>query len=258
MTVLIVRLACLLTILFSVAACLPAPQPTLTPLPPIPSETATQTPTVVWFPPTATIPPFPTQTLAPPTPEQRPNVGEVIFRDDFSSPELWNLARGQTASAALGKNELTLAIQEGRTYIASARSQPVLGDFYVEITASPTLCHGLDEYGLLVRYASGGDFYRFSLSCDGQVRLDRVLGGQASTPHPWELGLMVPVGAPSSSRLGVWVVGKELRCFVNDHYQFTVTDPSISSGLIGVFARSTGEGALTVSFSDLVVREVKP
>jgi hypothetical protein len=202
--------------------------------------------------------PFPTQTIAIPTPEQRPNLGEIIFSDDFSSAEPWSLARGATSSAALGKNELTLAIQEGRTYIATTRSQPLLDNFYIEITANPTLCRGLDEYGLLLRVASAGDFYRFALSCDGQVRLDRVLGGQASTPHPWELGLMVPVGAPSTARLGVWVVGKELRCFVNDHYQFTVSDPTLGAGLIGVFARSSGEGALTVNFSDLVVRSVTP
>jgi hypothetical protein len=259
LVMLMVRLACFLTILFSLAACLPVSLPTETLQPsPIPGETPTLTPTVIWFPPTRTPIPFPTQTIAPPTPEQRPNLGEIIFTDDFSSAEFWDLAFGQTASAALGKNELTLAIQEGRTYIATTRSQPILGDFYAEITASPTLCHSMDEYGLLVRYASAGDFYRFAISCDGQVKLDRVLNGQASTPHPWELGLMVPVGAPSSSRLGIWVAGKEIRCFVNDRYQFTVTDPSISSGLIGMFARSTGEGALTVSYSDLVVREVLP
>jgi hypothetical protein len=256
---LMVRLTCFLTILFVLVGCMPVSLPTETPQPsPIPSQTATLTPTVLWFPPTRTLAPYPTQTIAPPTPEQRPNLGNILVTDDFSTAEFWNLARGQTASAALGKKELTLAIQEGKTYIATTRNQPTLNNFYVEITASPTLCSGLDEYGLLVRYASAGDFYRFALSCDGQVKLDRVLNGQASTPHPWEMGLMVPVGAPSSARLGIWVVGKEIRCFVNDRYQFTVTDPSISSGLIGVFARSTGAGALTVSFSDLVIREVTP
>lgn len=260
--IVMLRFTCFLLLLCLSACSFLFETPSLPTDTPFPSATLvdTQTPTstIVWFPPTSTFTPFPTQTIVPPTPEKRPGVGEIIFRDDFSDPELWALYRTDVGGAAFGKNELTIAIQNERAYIASTRNKPMLDNFYLEVTASPTLCHGLDEYGLLLHYASASDFYRFSLSCDGQVRLDRVLHGQASTPQAWMLGAMVPVGAPSFSRLGVWLVGKEIRCFVNDQYQFTVTDPTIPSGLVGVFARSVGEDALTVSFSDLVVKEVLP
>jgi len=68
----------------------------------------------------------------------------------------------------------------------------------------------------------------------------------------------VPPGAPSSSRLGVWAEGKEMRFYINNEFQFSVSDPSLVSGTIGVFIRSAGENAVTVSFSDLVVREIIP
>jgi hypothetical protein len=46
-----------------------------------------------------------------------------------------------------------------------------------------------------------------------------------------------------------------MRFYVNGEYLFTVSDPSLRSGGLGVFARSNGENDLTVSFSDLVIRQ---
>jgi len=186
----------------------------------------------------------------------RPGLGVTLLQDDFSQADHWLLSDAVTGRVALGKHELTLAIASEKLYLYSLRDQPVLTDFYLEITASPTLCRGADEYGLLLRVSPALDFYRFSLSCDGRARLDRVYHNQASSPQPWMESGAVPPGAPSISRLGVWAVGKEMRFFANDQYLFTVKDPLLEAGAVGVFARSTGEGALTVSFSDLVVRRV--
>jgi hypothetical protein len=167
------------------------------------------------------------------------------------------LSTTTNGSAALSKNKLTIAIAAPKAYVSSVREQPVLGNFYAEITASPNLCRGADEYGLLLRVASSQDYYRFSIACNGQTRLDRIYHGQASSPQPWMLGTRVPVGSPSTSRLAVWAVGNEMRFFINEEYQFTVNDPLLTSGSLGVFARSAGDTALTVNFSNLVVRNVK-
>jgi hypothetical protein len=64
-------------------------------------------------------------------------------------------------------------------------------------------------------------------------------------------------GAPNTARLGVWVVGKEMRFFANDLYLFTVNDSTIPAGALGVFARAAGDLAVTVNFSQLIVREVE-
>jgi hypothetical protein len=238
-------------------SCAPTPAPTpsltVTPLPP----TVTATPTVVWFPPTATFTPYPTVVIEP-TPEQRPGIGDMILEDDFSDPQVWTSSISEEGSVALGVNELTIAIAENneRAYLVSTRIEPSLSDFYMEITANPMMCRGKDEYGVLLRVASQADYYRFSLSCDGSVRMDRIYHGQATSPQTWLLSGAVPPGAPSSSRLGVWAVGDEMRFFVNDEYQFTVTDPLLPSGLLGVFARSASDMAVTVNFSNLVVYTV--
>ncbi len=188
----------------------------------------------------------------------RPKLGNILFEDDFSDPKGWQLSQSDTGSIALGKNELTIAIAETNATLSTTREQPVFTNFYLEITASPSLCRGLDEYGVLFRVTNNNEYYRFSLSCDGQVRLDRIAGDQASSPQPWMLSGAVPPGAPSSSRIGIAAVGSKMDFFVNGQYQFSIKDPLISSGAVGLFARSANKMAVTVNFSDLVVYQVLP
>lgn len=218
------------------------------------SETPPPSATIVWFPPSATSPPqvFPTYTG---TPERKPDVGRVILSDDFSSAEEWDTAVSDQGSAAVSRNRLTLAVQPGFS-IASLRKETLLGDFYAEITARPSLCRGADDYGLLVRAPNNVAAYRFALSCDGSARVERFSIGQAHPLQPPVLSGDVPPGAPGQVRLGVWAVGPELRFFLNGRYQFTVTDKSYASGGIGVFAQSAGDTPVTVTFSDLVVSAV--
>jgi hypothetical protein len=241
-----------------VTACLPINTPlaviTITPTPMI---TVTASPEIVWFPPTATSTPFPTATIQP-TQEMKPGIGEILLSDNFQTGSEWLLGTTTSTSVAIGKNELTIAITAPHAYAYSYRDQPKLSDFYVEIDANPTLCRATDEYGLLLRFASPNDFYRFGITCDGQVSLDRVYKGKASSPQPWISSGVVTAAAPSTSHLAVWAVGKEIRCFVNGIYLFSVMDPTIPSGSLGVYAAASGNLAVTVNFSNLVVREITP
>jgi hypothetical protein len=188
----------------------------------------------------------------------RPKTGKILLEDNFTDPNAWTLSQSDLGSVALGVNELTIAIGEANAYLYSVREAPIFTDFYLEITAEPSLCRDLDEYGVLIRVSPKVDYYRFSLSCNGQVRLDRVIGGQASSPQPWMMSGSVPPGAPSSSRIGISARGSEMDFFVNGFYQFTIHDPVLTSGGVGVFARSTNNMAVTVNFSDLVVSELIP
>ena len=240
------------------AACLPSseplpPLPTATPLPP----TVTPTPTTVWFPPTATFTPLPTSPHVSPTVDLRVERGALILTDDFQDAESWELGELPAGIIALGKTELTIAIHQPGGYLSSMRRTTALKDYYVEVMASPSLCRGEDEYGLLLRVTNSNDFYRFSLNCQGQVRLDRYLHGEAATLKAPAYNGAVPPGAPSSSRLGVLLRGKTMQFFVNDQQVFTASDPSLLTGSLGFFARSNGDNAVTVNFSDLQIFEAE-
>jgi len=255
------KTACVAIIIFSIivtGACVPIfnplpPLPTTTPLPP----TSSSTPTIVWFPPTATHTPLPTATFSiTPTLDTRPTYGNLLFTDDFSDQAKWTLGLDAAGSMALGKKELSLAINQPQGYLSSLRKDTLLGDFYIEIVASPSICRGDDEYGLLLRVSPSLDFYRFGLTCDGKARVDRILNGQASSPHPPTLSGSIPPGAPSSSRLAVWAFGTEMLFYVNGDYLFTAHDTVLLNGGLGVFARASDEDVVTVNFSELAVYQV--
>ena len=244
------------SLILSLSACLP-----VTPIAPLPKSsstpTNTTTPTILWFPPT------PTRTLVPTivasaTTEFRPGIGLILFEDKFTNVDHWLTGDMGKGTIALGENELSLVLTQPKGYLFSYRDEPTLDNFYAEIVASPSLCAGLDEYGLLVRYDSPVDFYRFSLSCDGQTRLDKLVNGAASSPQPWLISASVPSAAPSQSRIGVWASGSEMRFFINDEFQFSINDRMLTQGMIGVFVRSGGENAVTVSYSDLEVYQIQP
>jgi hypothetical protein len=231
--------------------------PTATPtLVPTTAASATPTATVIWFPATAT----PTATApqpATPTADTRPGVGDLIFSDSFDDPAFWNTAGSDDASAILTNNRLVLSItQPGPLAIASLRSQPSASDFYAEATANISLCSGTDQYGMLFRASGSGDYYRFVLNCNGQERVERVRGGVTYPLLNWLASNNVPRGAPAQITLGVWMVGREIRLFVNGTYQFSMTDPVFFAGTFGFFAYANGKSPVTISFSGLSVYSV--
>lgn len=232
------------------------------PLPadPIPTETptltATLTSTPVWFPATATPTMLPTPERSA-TPIWRPGVGDLILEDGFDAEEEWFPFTGTIGNLAFNDGHLTLAINQPSGMIYAFRETPVLSDFYVEVTASVKLCQNTDEFGLMVRVSGvRRDHYRLALTCSGEAKAVRVYGNNSVVIYPLEQYPEVAEGFPSESRLGVWVVDDEIRFFVNDRYLFSVVDPVIGEGAIGVYVRTTGNDPISVVFSQLEIYEI--
>jgi len=244
-----------LWIALGLSACVSVVMPTPLPTSP-PTLSPSLTATVEWFPATETPTLFPVE-ITTPIPQISPNLGEIIFSEDFSSAHGWTVEDTNRGSINVKNYEINLIINEPKAFLYSVSEEAQFTDFYVEIIARPSLCSGKDEYGLMFRATKNITYYRYSLSCDGEVRLDRIIGGVAFSPQSWLPSASVPSAAPSESRLGVWAVGDEFHFFINGEKQFTITDNQITKGSFGVFARSAGENAVTVSFTDLLVHEIE-
>jgi hypothetical protein len=249
----------LIIISLLLAACVAIPsQPAEDIFPPTQTVSPSPSPsqTVVWFPPTRTPTPAKIMLLAP-TPEHRPGIGSILLEDTFGSNRGWQTLRKDVGSVAFGRNEITIAISQPKGSLNSLHRTALPENFYLEITANPSLCRGDDFYGILLRAISNLDYYQFSISCNGLIRLDRIKNGMVNAVlKDWSSSGQVAPGASLVTRLGVWVVGGEMRFFINGYYQFTVRGLSARGGQLGIFARSGGDTALTVNFSDLVIRSV--
>jgi len=238
--------------LLLLTSCLPS-EPSLPTETPFPSDTPVPSPTIVWFPPSATptLKAVPTHTS---TPEMSPGIGSVIFSDDFSDASTWDTATSDQGSAAISRNRLTLAAQPG-VYLVSMNREAVLGDFYAEITARPSLCRGDDSYGIIIR-STGTSFYRFTLTCNSTVSAERYRSSVRLLMQEPSLSGDAPRGAPGEVRIGMWAFGNEMRLFLNGRFQLSITDPSSPIGSFGVFVRGAGDTPVSVTFSDLTVYDV--
>jgi len=219
----------------------------------LPSNTPPPTSTVNWFPPSAT-PTLKSLTTQTATPEMSPGIGSVILEDDFSEDSVWDTVISNEATAAISRNRLALAAQPG-IYLASLRRDVFFDDFYMEITAHPSLCRGDDSYGVLIR-STGDSFYRFTLTCNSMITVERIKNSERLLMEGPELSGDAPRGAPGEVRIGIWASGSEMRFFLNGRLQVSIADPSSPGGALGVFARGTGETPVSVIFSDLIVYDV--
>lgn len=236
-----------LLLLLTACVVTPAPVPVLDTATPTVTATATQ----VWFPPTFTPSPLPQPNFTP-TPDLRPNIGELLLEDDLSDETAWPLNSSGDATVNISEGELHLSLNKGFEYLISMRANPRANNFYAEITASASFCRGADEYGFVVRAGDDGQ-YRFALSCDGRAKVDRMLGGSLSRQAGWVQNPVIPGFAPSSVRLGVWARGSQMHFFVNDLYLFSANDTQLYAGTFGVYVHTSGEGDVSVNFSDLQI-----
>jgi hypothetical protein len=222
-----------------------------------PTLTITPTRTIQWFPSTATpTPGLPRQVMSP-TPEQRQGLGEIVLQDAFSDATLWQTYESNSGTAGVSRGNLTLVAPEKvAANLVSLRRGVIPADFYMEINSSTGLCRGKDSYGLVFRSDGGAAQYRLIVSCDGFLRIERWRTAEIAVDQDWTPSTQIPQGGPQSLRLGVWMVGSEMRIFVNGAFQFAVRDPVLNGQQVGVFLRSTGANAASVSFSNLEVRAI--
>jgi len=222
----------------------------------LPTQTPIPSATIDWFPVTDT-PTLQPTTISTPTSDQRPGLGQQLLTDPFTDQTQWQIVHNDMGNVEYGDQELTLAVSKPGGSLQSLRNTPLLDNFYLEITANPDLCRLADSYGLLLRSSSPLDFYRFSINCNGQIRLERVNHGETYILQDWVASGEVPTGSPLVLRLGVWAYSYELRFFINGVYQFSAQDTVWKNGKIGVFARSNEDTPLTVSFYDMQISSIE-
>lgn len=220
-----------------------------------PTLTVTSSPTIIWFPATSTSTSVPTRQPEP-TENLHPGVGDIYLRDDFSRPALWSSKTGEGGNISIVNNELTLAVQEEKAYIASMFTSDDLSSASVEVTSNVTLCKAEDSYGMLVRSNNEMNGYRFLVNCQGQVKLEILKSGKPYTLVDWMQSGQVLPGSPYQLRLRVWAVKDELRFFLNDVFQFSARDATFQTGKIGLFARQAADTPITVNYSNLVIRSI--
>lgn len=219
---------------------------------PEPSETP------VWFPATATRTPPPPRATSTATPDLRPVSNDVIWQDLFLFDDNWDVISLSDRGAQVGGQALTLALKNYRGSLYSYTRAILPNNYYLTLTVEPSLCRGQDQYGVVFRSQTPQEFYRVTFLCDGTLRLELVRGNSVVRLAEVMNSPQLFAGPTATINLALWVHDDGVKVYLNDVMQIDYYRLQWFAGGLGVFARSTGEYSLTVSFSNLVVRESAP
>jgi hypothetical protein len=237
------------------AGCLPAvtpPTPTPSPLPP----TATATIPFPTAAPTITATPPPSMT---PTQDPRQALGPVIYATDFNDAGAWPLGRDVYGVTSLESGQLTVVVNRPNQLRTIMSPVGPLGDFYVEVALHTSLCQTGDEFGLVFRVNPIGEQYRLTITCDGGLRLRRVLAGAARGLVPFiDSEPAVMPHAPADNVLAILARGPDLEIFVNGVSVLSAHDVALPVGKIGFIVSAGAGGQTTVSFDDFEIRSLNP
>jgi hypothetical protein len=108
-----------------------------------------------------------------------------------------------------------------------------------------------DYYGVQFRMSSAGDFYRFVVSCSGKIRLERWKDGSGLLLLDWTASAQALPNNAKTYKIGIWAVDSEIKLYLNNVLQASLSDSSLSSGGWALYARSMGDNPVTVTFSNL-------
>jgi len=198
---------------------------------PEPQATVTETPTLN---PTETLTPTPTESMGDPA----VNLGNASWTADFSSDE---------EGFYDGDDEHTvIEVQNNALSLTSTRVIPgwhtwsmnyrTFKNAYFEAEIAVYQCSGTDEYGLVFRgpdYSSG---YFYAARCNGEYSLRTYKDGEYEFVAAWQYSELLNSGSNQANRLGVKMVGNEIKLYLNGELVDTFSNDTFTgSGHFGFF-----------------------
>lgn len=198
---------------------------------PEPQATVTETPTLN---PTETLTPTPTESMEDPA----VNLGNASWTAEFTSDKEGFYDGDDEHTIINVQNDAlsmtsTMVIPGWHTWSVNYRS---IKNAYFEAEINVYQCNGTDEYGLVFRgpdYTSG---YFFTVRCNGEHSLRTYKDSEYEFVAAWQYSELLNSGPNQNNRLGVKMVGNEIKLYLNGELVDTITDDAFTnSGHFGFF-----------------------
>jgi len=233
--------------------------PTSTPAPtetPMPVDTPSETPETGLPTPLAAGQPAPNQTETSLNLDQpKASLGEPDWSDDFASGGDWPLYNDGHVTMQLSDGALEM------TSLVANRKDPwdswmatdaILSDVYLELSATPGECSGLDRYGMIVRAnPQATKAYMFGFSCGGEYSLRLWDGEKLFMLQAWQISQFINRGPNQTNRLGLLARGQTLALYANDTLLTTIVDETYREGAFGLFSGAANTDRFTVRFDQM-------
>jgi hypothetical protein len=217
-----------------------------------PTPIQSSTPTIVWFPTTAT-PELVAVNTTTPKNASAPVFGSLVYDDAGVMTDHWPAIQENVNLVTVSKDTLVLSVNNPRGTLLSLRQDTTLSDFYFESVMTMGLCRSEDAAGIVFRTVDAQSYYAFLVNCQGRIALERVLKGSPAMLLDWSLTNQVQPGLTTPLKIGVWAQGSTIRIYINDQLQYEVINSAYYRGGIGFIAQASGDTAVSVNFSEIKI-----
>ncbi len=189
-----------------------------------------------------------------PTPDIRQSFGPQIYATNFDSTDGWLVGRDAYGVTSLDDGQLSVVVNQPDALRTLMSPVAPVGDFYAEVSLHTALCQDKDEFGMVFRVNPLDEQYRFTITCEGGLRLRRILVGSSRALLPFEtLNEAVMPHAPADNTLGILARGADFELFVNNISVLQAHDVALPVGKIGLVVSSGKGGQTTTTFDRFTV-----
>jgi hypothetical protein len=228
-----------------------APTSTLAPTAKAPEPTQTTEPTATTAPTLApiatTIPP----TAVPSQSDPRIALGEPTRKDDMKNGGSFFDYSDDHVKFEPSDEAMLMTAVNPDAWHGWSLSGISLKDAYIEMTATPGTCAGLDQYGLMVRSPDPSQGYFFAFSCDGKYSLRKWDGKDYTSITDWTASDKINPGSDKANRLGIKTVGNHFTFYANGSQIGEASDTSYSEGKLGLFIAAASTSNFKVSVDEV-------
>ena len=191
------------------------------------------------------------QTLAP------PEAGRLMARDDFDDPSFaLSVDGGEDADLGYVGDLYRIRVDRAGEMAWATLGQLNLGGyrFEVDLRLASQGDFAWGYGGLIARYRNRDNFYLFAVDNNGQYKVELAEGGAWRTVQPW-----TETAALSDGRRNVLAAlddGRRLRFAINSVVVYTVADPRLPVGDIGLVVGARSQGRAEGLFDWAAIYEI--
>jgi hypothetical protein len=186
--------------------------------------------------------------------------GEVLYQTSFEAAGSWPIGQVSVGTISLANGSLAVVLPRSGLQRLIRSPTPPTENFVLDVMVRTEICQGTDEFGIAFWLTPEEDYMQFTITCEGGVRLRRVLGGERRAWVPFiEQEAAVLAGAPAQNRLTVRAQGDGFRLYVNGFPVLDGVEPSLPTGGTGLAVISGGDqGQTTVLFDSYTLYQLEP
>jgi S1-C subfamily serine protease len=193
----------------------------------------------------------------PSTPSGLPELGKVLFSDDFSINKAHWISTESYGSISYGNEELLFELWEPMYYLPQVAGVD-LGDVIIDVDSYVVSPAGDADFGVICRYQDLDNFYGLEVSEDGYYSIWKYVDGEFS--YMWEQGwhyLPFELNYQDNVHITAACVGDTLTLAVDGELLAEVVDSDLTSGDVGMIAGTWDVPELIIGFDNLVFSEPK-